>query len=516
MCPHVASEVFPEPVHSKAHVRPLRKRAAASRAVASKQGRWRYETPKIAAALASGVRGAKIHLGFPKLRTPALRLWSTQRYALLLVAMDLTIGFGFLVFESSKPLPAALAGIGLLPLWLIVWLASSSVAGGFSPLAAFSSRRQIAASLMLSFHAGTTALAICSLIAVFSAQSLGEANFIPVIITVTGISAVARIMLIWVWPAKIVVVTREHESLPPGYSPGPAVRHLRLTDSQIAEPKVLVAEIGNYARDFDASAVEIVGDMGLPDQIWRSLSWELREQHASLRFPIAGAPLRQHRVHCAVRGGRGIVEISAPVRPLGMRLAKRTTDVVGASGLLVVFFPVLVLVACAVKLTSRGPVLYKQERVGCKGQLFEILKFRTMADGSDAMLHDLLKAQNRGDAPLFKVADDPRVTPLGAILRRYSLDELPQLFNVLNGSMSLVGPRPQRPAEVALYRGDAGHRLGVRPGMTGLWQVNGRSRLSWEEAQQMDIDYAHNWSIWEDINILVRTARVVIAADGAI
>ena len=138
-----------------------------------------------------------------------------------------------------------------------------------------------------------------------------------------------------------------------------------------------------------------------------------------------------------------------------------------------------------------------------------------MAAGSDAQLQSLLEEQHKGGTPLFKVDNDPRITRVGAVLRCYSLDELPQLFNVLSGSMSLVGPRPQRPAEVALYSGYAAHRLGVPPGMTGLWQVSGRSRLTWEEAQQLDVDYAHNWSLWEDLHILARTARAVFEADGA-
>ncbi|MET1065152.1 MAG: hypothetical protein ABWX85_09300, partial [Arthrobacter sp.] len=205
-----------------------------------------------------------------------------------------------------------------------------------------------------------TALALCSLVAVSLGQGLREANFMPVIITLTLISGLARILLTRVLPAKIVVVTREHESLPLHYALGPAVRHLRLTDTQMAEPKVLIAEISDQARHFDASAVEIVGDVGLPGHTWRSLSWELREQHASLRFPIEGA-LRQHRVHCSVHRGRGVIEISAPVRPLTMRLAKRTTDFVGALCLLIVLSPLFVFLACAVKITSRGPALYRQE-----------------------------------------------------------------------------------------------------------------------------------------------------------
>ncbi len=175
----------------------------------------------------------------------------------------------------------------------------------------------------------------------------------------------------------------------------------------------------------------------------------------------------------------------------------------------------LALLPLLIKATSRGPALYKQRRVGRDGEPFTILKFRSMAAGSDGELLALLAAQSSEAAPRFKVDKDPRITQVGAFLRRYSLDELPQLINVLTGAMSLVGPRPQEPAEVALYQGDDGQRLGVRPGMTGLWQVSGRSRLSWTAARQLDVDYVHNWSIWGDLQILARTAHAVMAADGA-
>jgi lipopolysaccharide/colanic/teichoic acid biosynthesis glycosyltransferase len=210
-----------------------------------------------------------------------------------------------------------------------------------------------------------------------------------------------------------------------------------------------------------------------------------------------------------------VLEVPVPVQTLGSRCAKRAMDIVGAFCLIVALSPLLALLALTVRTTSNGSALYKQPRVGQDGRLFTILKFRSMAAGSDGQLLALLAAQSCDSSPRFKVDKDPRITRVGAFLRRYSLDELPQLFNVLTGSMSLVGPRPQEPAEVALYRGDDGHRLGVRPGMTGLWQVSGRSRLSWEAARQLDVDYAHNWSIWGDLLILARTAHAVIGADGA-
>jgi lipopolysaccharide/colanic/teichoic acid biosynthesis glycosyltransferase len=387
--------------------------------------------------------------------------------------------------------------------------------GAFSRLGEFSSQRYAVSALGLSVRSGTAALAVCTLIAVVLGGHLSELSYVEIIVELTLISALARILLTRLDPPRVLVVTRQQEHLRPRRTAGAIVRLVELSESQIADPGRLVADISSQARDFDACAVEVIGDLGLSGPLRSSLGWELREQHASLRFPMDGGALRQHRIHCTVRGGHAVIEISAPARSLGQRLAKRTTDVVGSALLIFAFVPLLVMLALAVKWSGPGPVLYLQDRVGKDGRIFKILKFRSMTDGSDAQLHLLLHAQHKDDRPLFKVDDDPRITPLGAVLRRYSLDELPQLFNVFAGSMSLVGPRPQRPAEVALYCGNAAQRLGVRPGMTGLWQVSGRSRLSWEEAQQLDIDYAHNWSIAEDLHILARTARAVVAGEGA-
>ena len=165
--------------------------------------------------------------------------------------------------------------------------------------------------------------------------------------------------------------------------------------------------------------------------------------------------------------------------------------------------------------TSPGPAFYRQERIGLCGRSFMIWKFRTMQNGADEQLNDLLARREGAVQPLFKVPGDPRVTPLGRWLRRTSLDELPQLVNVLRGEMSLVGPRPQRMAEVDLYDDWHYERLTVRPGLTGAWQVNGRSDLEWARAVTLDLDYIRTWSMLSDLRILARTARVVVSGRGA-
>ncbi|EWM66907.1 bacterial sugar transferase [Micromonospora sp. M42] len=176
--------------------------------------------------------------------------------------------------------------------------------------------------------------------------------------------------------------------------------------------------------------------------------------------------------------------------------------------------PLLFGIALAVKLTSRGPVFYRSERVGQNGVPFMMWKFRSMKVGADAMKAELA-GENENDGAMFKMRRDPRVTRVGRLLRRTSLDELPQLLNVVSGQMSLVGPPPPLPDEVATYSETERRRLAVRPGMTGLWQISGRSDLSWDEAVRLDLYYVDNWSLAYDLSILWRTVGVVLARKGA-
>lgn len=207
----------------------------------------------------------------------------------------------------------------------------------------------------------------------------------------------------------------------------------------------------------------------------------------------------------------GVQEVGFEQR---VRLIKRAIDVVGALSILIVGSPLLALIALAIRLDSPGPVFFHQIRVGANGKLFDIHKFRSMREGAETEL-DELRDFNEADGPIFKIRDDPRLTRVGRILRRTSLDELPQLWNVLCGEMSLVGPRPPIPAEVSRYTEWHKKRLEVRPGMTGLWQVSGRSLLSFDEMVLLDIYYIENWSPWLDLKILLRTVPEVLFGNGA-
>ena len=177
--------------------------------------------------------------------------------------------------------------------------------------------------------------------------------------------------------------------------------------------------------------------------------------------------------------------------------------------------PVALGVAVAVRLTSRGPVLFRQERVGRGGRVFKMVKFRSMYVDAEARKAELETLNVNADGVLFKVRDDPRITRIGRVIRKYSLDELPQLFNVLSGRMSLVGPRPPLAAEVARYGDDMRRRLLVKPGITGLWQISGRNDLSWDETKQLDLRYVENWSLGSDLLILWKTPSAVARASGA-
>lgn len=189
-------------------------------------------------------------------------------------------------------------------------------------------------------------------------------------------------------------------------------------------------------------------------------------------------------------------------------------DRLGAVLLIVLLLPLLIGTALAVKIGDGGPVFFRQTRVGRDGHLFRMTKFRSMVPDAERRLAEVAD-QNEADAVLFKMRRDPRVTRVGRFIRRLSLDELPQLFDVLRGDMSLVGPRPALPHEVAQYSADAFRRLSVRPGITGMWQISGRSDLAYDEALRLDLWYVDHWSLVRDLKILGRTAHVVLLARGA-
>ncbi|SMQ73857.1 Undecaprenyl-phosphate galactose phosphotransferase, WbaP/exopolysaccharide biosynthesis polyprenyl glycosylphosphotransferase [Plantibacter sp. VKM Ac-1784] len=243
----------------------------------------------------------------------------------------------------------------------------------------------------------------------------------------------------------------------------------------------------------------------------RELSWSLEPGRQHLIVAPSLTDVGGPRIHTRPVAGLPLIHVETPRYEGRKRFSKRAFDILGSGLILLVASPILLVVALLVKFTSPGPVLYRQERIGLNGEPFNMLKFRSMRVNADAELATLLAQQGTSDRPLFKVQNDPRLTRVGATLRKFSLDEFPQLINVFRGDMSLVGPRPQREGEVALYDSAAKRRLIVQPGMTGLWQVSGRSALSWEDAIRLDLYYVENWSLTGDVIILWRTIRAVVA-----
>jgi exopolysaccharide biosynthesis polyprenyl glycosylphosphotransferase len=213
-------------------------------------------------------------------------------------------------------------------------------------------------------------------------------------------------------------------------------------------------------------------------------------------------------------GGLPLIHLEAPRWMHASRWAKRTFDLVVTSLLIAALSPVFLFIALRVKLHDGGKVLFRQTRTGRHGEEFSCLKFRTMVEDAESRLAQLHEQVGHVDG-LFKMKDDPRITKPGRWLRRFSLDELPQLFNVVRGDMSLVGPRPPLPSEVQQYDEFTARRLNVRPGLTGLWQVSGRSDLSWHEAIRLDLFYVDNWSMMQDVSILCKTVGAVLSSRGA-
>ncbi|GAB4151227.1 MAG: hypothetical protein Fur0037_20000 [Planctomycetota bacterium] len=213
-----------------------------------------------------------------------------------------------------------------------------------------------------------------------------------------------------------------------------------------------------------------------------------------------------------VREGEGLRFLRRDAPTLGS-IAKRLLDIVGAAAGLVLMLPAFLLISLLVKLTSRGPVFYRQTRVGAGGEPFQCFKFRTMQVGAES-LQEKLRHASVQDGPAFKIPDDPRVTRVGKVLRKFSLDELPQLLNVLIGDMSLVGPRPPTPSEVANYSWWQRRRISVKPGLTCVWQVWGRNRVSFKRWVEMDLFYIDNRSLWMDLKLILHTVRAVVAGTG--
>lgn len=275
-------------------------------------------------------------------------------------------------------------------------------------------------------------------------------------------------------------------------------------------------EVVAMTERLSADTVAVTSSSETAAEYLQALSWQLEGAPVELLVAPGLIEVAGPRLHIRPFEGLPLLSVEQPRFEGWRRVVKSALDRVVALLAGVLLAPVLVVLAVVVRMTSPGPVFFRQERVGLQGTRFTMFKFRSMvadADAQDRLAH--LAAGNEGAGLLFKMREDPRVTPVGRFLRRFSLDELPQLLNVVTGSMSLVGPRPPLPTEVARYDRTVSRRLLVKPGLTGLWQISGRSDLAWEEAVRLDLRYVENWSLAGDVAIVWKTVRAVLGRAGA-
>jgi exopolysaccharide biosynthesis polyprenyl glycosylphosphotransferase len=476
-----------------------------------------------------------------RIRASVARAGWQSRYALTLYIIDFTIGMGaallalVLRFGTSSTQPYMVDYLLLTVILPIAWIVCLTINRANEPRHLFVGTDEYARV----FRSG---LALTATLAIFSfAFDLRLARgyiiiAMPLAIVVElGARYLLRQRLHRTWARgeklhRVVLVghkravvdmtrrlSREHHHglgvigacLPPGLS----------TDAFIPGlPPVYGSfdEVASAVAISDADTVVVLSCPEIDGPALRRLAWQLERDDIDLIVASTLVDVAGDRTTIRPVDGLPMLHVEHPRLKGGARLVKAAFDRVGALALLVLSTPVLAVVAALVMFGpgGRGPAIFRQERVGKDGKPFELYKFRTMVVNADARLHEL-RNMNDTDGELFKMRRDPRVTPVGRFLRRYSLDELPQLVNVLKGDMSLVGPRPPLSREVAGYPADMRRRLVVKPGLTGLWQVSGRSDLSWEESIRLDLTYVENWSLAMDVAILARTVSAVMRSSGA-
>ncbi|MDN3310130.1 sugar transferase [Microbacterium oryzae] len=281
-----------------------------------------------------------------------------------------------------------------------------------------------------------------------------------------------------------------------------------------ADPSEVIERVTAAAASLGTDTVIVASAPPAGSDLIKRLGWRLEGLAAEIVVANGLRDTAPSRLALLQIQGVPFVQVQVPRYRGASHLAKRAVDVVVSALALVAIGAVLPVIALAIKLDSPGPVFFLQERIGRDGRPFRMVKFRSMSQSAEAE-RERLEAANEGAGPLFKLRDDPRVTTVGRFLRKFSVDELPQFWNVLRGDMSVVGPRPPLPREVFAYERSAYRRLYVKPGITGPWQVGGRSDLTWEESVSIDLRYVENWSIATDLKIILRTAAVVVRPKGA-
>ncbi|GAA1211937.1 sugar transferase [Rhodoglobus aureus] len=272
--------------------------------------------------------------------------------------------------------------------------------------------------------------------------------------------------------------------------------------------------VAETAAELGADAVIVAGDHGCGNDFIRNLAWQLEGTAAELILASRLANVAGPRIHFRPVEGLPLIHVEIPQFEGGKHVVKRGLDIVVSALALVILSPLFLLLIMLIRWDSPGGAFFSQVRVGRNLETFRMFKFRSMVTDASEKLAELTD-KNEGSGVLFKMKNDPRVTAIGRFIRKYSLDELPQIWNVLKGEMSLVGPRPPLPNEVRAYKGKVNRRMYIKPGLTGMWQINGRSDLNWEDSMRLDLYYVENWSVVGDLVIMWRTFKVLIHPVGA-
>lgn len=480
----------------------------------------------------------------PQLGAHVARPW-LRHYTMCVVAADLTAALIALIASapmwhlspaSSSWLPAWAPHAVLAVLFPLVWVTAVAMSRTYEHRFVGNGGEEYRRLL----QAGVVLLAFCATMSVAFEQATSSGTGLARSLVLMAIPVAMCLTMVVHWSARqglyqrrrrgecahrVVVVGRERS----------VAELVRLVQREPHAGLQVVAACVDHARDPSVEGVPILGNS---DQIldalaqtgadtvavtaWsdvsqtdlRRLSWDLEGTGVSVLVAPRLTDVSGPRIHIRPVAGLPLLNVEEPEFSGVRRVVKGGLDRSFALVAVVLLSPVLLTVALAIRLTSPGPVVFRQVRIGRHGEPFVIHKFRSMYVDAEQRLQ-ALQDDNETDGVLFKMKDDPRVTRVGRFIRRYSLDELPQFFDVLNGSMSLVGPRPPLPSEVARYPLDVRRRLIVKPGITGLWQVSGRSDLSWEDSVRLDLLYVENWSLASDVTILLRTALVVLRRNGA-
>lgn len=462
--------------------------------------------------------------------------WQTTYIASLVIADVLaalagaTLAFSFRFGELSVHNQAYFAMVGLLPL---CWLVALAMNGGYEPRHLFVGTSEYQ-------RVGRAGIALTASVAVISYAFEFPTSRVYVLIALPA-AVLASVLLRFLWRRRLHAVRsrgrcvrrailighegpvaaltrqlrREHfhglnvvgACLPAGRAVGPMLDY----DARVYGDFSDVSTAVSFGR---ADTVIVLSCPELDGAALRRMAWQLERGDTELIVASALVDIGGARTSIRPVDGLPMLHLEHARLSGTRRLVKELFDRVGAGLLLVALAPLMAVIALLVTRTSPGGALFSQVRIGRDGQPFTIWKFRTMRANAPARLAELARL-NEADSVLFKMRQDPRVTPVGRILRRFSLDELPQLWNVVRGDMSLVGPRPPLPSEVANYAEHVRRRFAVKPGLTGLWQISGRSDLSWDEAVRLDLRYVEHWSLSLDLVILARTVTAVLRSAGA-